>query len=60
MPYAIQKITSGKNKGKYKVVNTETGEVHSKGTTRSKAEGQVRLLRGVEHGFKPTGAKARK
>jgi hypothetical protein len=45
MPYSIRKI--GKNK--YQVYNTATGEIHSKGTTKKKAEGQFRLLQGV-HG----------
>lgn len=48
MPYAIRKRGSS-----YEVVNTETGRVHAKHTTKKKAEAQVRLLRGVEHGMKP-------
>lgn len=36
------------------------GGVKAKSTTRVKAERQARLLRGVEHGFKPTGKPARK
>lgn len=43
MPFSIRKI--GKNK--YQVYNTATGEIHSKGTTKKKAEGQFRLLQGV-------------
>jgi len=43
MPYSIRKI--GKNK--YQVYNTATGELHSKGTTKKKAEGQFRLLQGI-------------
>jgi hypothetical protein len=43
MPYSIRKI--GKNR--YQVYNTATGEIHSKGTTKKKAEGQFRLLQGV-------------
>jgi len=31
------------------------GGVKAKGTTRTKAEAQARLLRAVEHGWKPTG-----
>jgi hypothetical protein len=30
----------------------------AKNTTKSKAEAQMRLLRGVEHGWKPTGKRA--
>ena len=43
MPFSIRKI--GKNK--YQVYNTATGEIHSKGTSKKKAEGQFRLLQGV-------------
>jgi hypothetical protein len=43
MPYSIRKI--GKNR--YQVYNTATGEIHSKGTTKKKAEGQFRLLQGI-------------
>lgn len=48
MPYAIRK-----RDGKYCVVNTATGVVKAKHTTKAKAESQLRLLRGVEHGMKP-------
>ena len=48
MPYAILPSDGG-----FKVVNTSNGAVHAKHTTRAKAEAQVRLLRGVEHGMKP-------
>lgn len=34
------------------------GGVKAKRTTKAKAKRQARLLRGVEHGFKPTGKKA--
>ena len=34
--------------------------VKAKGTTKKKAERQGRLLRGVEHGWKPTGRRATK
>ena len=36
--------------GMYKVVNSSTGKVHAERTTKAKAEAQLRLLRGVEHG----------
>lgn len=55
MPYSIRKVPGG-----YAVVNTATGKVHSKRTTKANAEAQVRLLRGREHGFKPTGKTSRK
>lgn len=35
------------------------GGVKAKHTTKAKAEAQANLLRGVEHGWHPTGAKAR-
>ena len=50
MPYATKKLD-----GKFAVVNTETGAVKAKATTKVKAEKQVKLLRGIEHGWKPTG-----
>ena len=49
MPYAIRSLGGGK----YKVVNKETGNVHSKATSKANAQSQVRLLQGVEHGMKP-------
>lgn len=49
MPYEIRKV-----KGGYKVINLATGKVEAKHTTHAKAERQVHLLRGVEHGWKPT------
>lgn len=55
MPYSVRHV-----KGGYRVVNTKTGRVHSRHTSKAKAEAQVRLLRGVEHGFTPTGKKRRK
>jgi len=53
MPYAIAKTD-----GKFSVVNTDTGSVKSKATTRTKAEKQINLLRGLEHGWKPSGSYA--
>ena len=47
MPVAITK------KDGYQV--RTPGGVKAKNTTRGKAEAQARLLRGVEHGWKPTG-----
>ncbi len=51
MPYSIRKSKGGKYR-----VSSPHG-VKAKGTTREKAEAQVRLLHGVEHGWKPTGKK---
>lgn len=49
MPYQVRK----NDDDSFRVENTDTGEVHSKHTTKEKAEAQVRLLHGVEHGMKP-------
>ena len=51
MPYTIRR-TNG-----YRVSSPHG--VKAKHTTKKKAAAQVRLLRGVEHGFKPTGKPAR-
>jgi len=54
MPVKVKK-TSG---GKYRV--STPGGVKAKGTTKKKAEAQKRLINAVDHGWKPTGKKARK
>jgi len=46
-----------KTDGKYRV--THGGKTSAKGTTKAKAEGQRRLLEGIDRGWVPTGAKAR-
>lgn len=51
------KITKTKN-GKYKV-STPNG-THAKGTTKAKAKAQQRLLNAIDHGWKPTGKKAKR
>jgi hypothetical protein len=56
MPYEIKKHAHGD----YSVVNKTTGQVYSKHTTKTKAEAQVRLLRGVEHGMTPRGGRGGK
>jgi hypothetical protein len=48
MPYAVVP-----HSGAFAVVNTETGRVHAKHTTKEKAVAQMRLLYGIEHGMKP-------
>ena len=48
MPEKITKLKSGKFR-----VSTPGG-VKAKSTTKAKALAQARLLRGVEHGWKPT------
>jgi len=47
MPYQIIK----KNNGKFSVMNIETHKVFSKGTTKTKAIKQERLLYGIENGM---------
>ena len=51
MPYKIEK------KNGYKV--TSPHGTKAKSTSLKNAKAQVRLLRGVEHGWKPTGKKAK-
>lgn len=48
MPYIIVP----KN-GKF-VVKGENGKIHSKHTTKAKANAQVRLLHAIENGWQPT------
>ena len=52
MPVKIRKVDG------YRV--THSGKVSAKSTTKRKAEAQAHLLRGVAHGWKPTGKPARK
>ena len=52
MPVKIKKVDG------YRV--THGGKVSAKSTTKAKARRQANLLRAVRHGWKPTGAKARK
>jgi len=47
MPYEMVKLPKSTF---YKVRNIKSGEVSAKKTTKSKAERQLRLLRGIEHG----------
>jgi hypothetical protein len=57
LPYAIKLV----GKGRYSVVNTQTGRVHAKGTTKAKAQRQLTLLNGIDEGFiKPKGKKGRR
>ena len=55
MPYSVHKRGE-----KWVVTNTETGDVKGKHDSKVKAIRQINLLRGVEHGWNPTGAKAKK
>lgn len=55
MPHAIEKRGE-----KWVVLNTETKDVKGRHDSKVKAQRQINLLRAVEHGWEPTGAKARK
>jgi hypothetical protein len=55
--YAVEKVKTGPEKGKWKVYNTVSGKVHSYHTTKKNAKHQKQLLYAVGHGWKP--AKAR-
>ena len=52
MPVKVKKVDG------YQV--SHGGKVSAKKTTKGKAEAQANLLRGVAHGWKPTGKPARK
>jgi len=54
---ALMPVKVSKTDGKYRV-STPHG-TKAKGTTKEKAEAQARLLRGVEHGWKPTGKRGK-
>lgn len=55
MPYDIRKKGTG-----FVVVNTATGKEHSKkGIPKARAEAQMRLLYGIEHGMIPRGKKGK-
>lgn len=53
MPVKVKKV-----KGGYRV--STPGGMKAKRTTAAKARRQANLLRAVEHGWKPTGKKARR
>ena len=44
MPYTMKRV-----KGGWRVVNTATGQIKAKRTTKAKAQAQLRLLHGIEH-----------
>jgi len=56
MPYEIIRV----GKEKYSVINSETGKIHSFGTSLIAANAQKRLLYGVEHGWRPSNRSPRK
>ena len=50
MPYELKKVGTG-----YKVKNKETGKEYSKKPIpKARAEAQMKLLYGIEHGMIPT------
>ena len=53
MPVRITKLKNGKYR-----VSTPNG-THAKGTTKARAKAQERLLNAVEHGWHPTGKRAK-
>jgi hypothetical protein len=48
MPYTMKRV-----KGGWRVINTASGKIKAKRTTKAKAKAQLRLLRGIEHGMIP-------
>lgn len=52
MPYSVRKKGS-----RYEVVNTATGDVKARSTSKAKAERQLRILKGIERGWEPSGEK---
>ncbi len=59
MPFKAERIDSGPDEGKFRVINTETGEVKAGATSKEKAESQIRLLNAIEFNpsFVPRGPK---
>jgi len=55
MPYSIEKRGD-----KWVLINTDTGKVKGTHDSKIKAIRQRNLLQGIEHGWTPSGAKARK
>lgn len=45
MPYQIKKLSNGK----YQVKNIDTGQIKAKGTTKKKAEAQVKYLHMIDN-----------
>ena len=55
MPYDMEQ-----RNGKWVVFNTETKDVKGRHDSRTKAQRQINLLRGIEAGWQPTGRPARR
>jgi hypothetical protein len=57
MPYIIRKV---RNQDCYQLKNKISGKIHSKCTTKDKANKQLRLLNAIEYGhWKPNKKKSR-
>jgi 16S rRNA U1498 N3-methylase RsmE len=52
MPYEVRKV---EGEDKWEVVNKDSGDVKAKHTSKEKAEAQVKLLEGIEHGWRASG-----
>ncbi len=52
MPYKVEKKGN-----KYFVINMASGKVKGTHMTKEKAQAQMKLMQGIEHGWKPTGKK---
>lgn len=50
MPYSMKKNSDGT----FNVINSDTGDVKASHTSKRNAKRQIRLLHGVDHGWKPT------
>ena len=63
MPYVVRKISGSQMYGVYKVLGKGDGaqlKIKSHHASRAKAMRAVSLLRGVEHGWRPTGAPSKR
>ena len=56
MPYQIVPLT---RKGRYAVINTQTGQLRSKNTTLKNAEAQIRLLESLHSRKSPVASRRR-
>jgi hypothetical protein len=50
MPYKMERNSDGS----YRVINADTGDVKAAHTSKRDAIRQIRLLHGVDHGWRPT------
>jgi len=57
MPYTLRKV---RNKNCYSLKNKNTGKIYSKCTSKDKAKKQLRLLRSIEYGWKPSRSRSKR